>query len=176
MAGTATGTTGANIKRTIVTQAMIVIAALGVSYILITRVVDASRRLITPVASNSSEAVLAHCAQFITLAKSRYGDDWKFRIDPRDTICSPQIQHAWEQQWQDRTPPIEQPSRPTFVETVSAAPTPAAEQSFPGGDTRARNPETYCLNVMSLARTKYGVDWKTKVSPEEAAGCEAEFR
>jgi hypothetical protein len=31
--------------------------------------------------------------------------------------------------------------------------------------------ETYCLNIISFAKTKYGADWRSKLTPDEAAAC-----
>jgi hypothetical protein len=33
--------------------------------------------------------------------------------------------------------------------------------------------ETYCLNIISFAKTKYGDGWLAKLTPDEAAACRA---
>ena len=173
MASVVQGTQSVPVKPNFIAQWMVVLAVLGVGYFAASRVIDVGRRVLSgPVTTD--EAVLAHCAQFLALAKSRYGDDWKFRLDPRDTVCADQVQLEWEAQILTRAQPAAPDAQPTFVERATESP--------PPGDTvtsvsasRARNPETYCLNLMSLSRTKYGEQWRTQVPAAEAAGCEELF-
>ncbi len=176
MASAAQGIQGiqsAALKPKFIAQGIIVIVALLIAYFVVGRVVDAGRRALSR-PTVASDAVLAHCAQFVVLAKSRYGDDWKFRLDPRDTICAAQVQHEWELQSARRTAPVEPEVQSTYTERATDFP-PPADEGPSISEARARNPETYCLNVMSLARTKYGAAWWTQVSSAEAAGCEAQI-
>ena len=173
MASAAQGTQSVTVKPKFISQWMVVIAVLGIGYFAASRVIDAGRRVLSgPVTSD--EAVLAHCAQFVALAKSRYGDDWKFLLDPRDTVCASQVQQEWEAQILTRAQPAAPDTQPTFV--TRAAEVPPHEDTAPSlSASRARNPETYCLNLMSLSRTKYGAQWRTQVSAAEASGCEELF-
>ncbi len=52
-------------------------------------------------AASYNLAQLAHCSQFVELARSKFGPEWKPRLDPRDTVCAQQVQAAWER---ERTP------------------------------------------------------------------------
>ena len=36
--------------------------------------------------------------------------------------------------------------------------------------------DTYCLNILWLARSKFGDDWKAHLTPREAAKCAAHGR
>ncbi len=173
MASAVQGTQRVTVKPKFVAQWMVVIAVLGVGYFAASRVIDAGRRVLRgPVTSD--EAVLAHCAQFVALAKSRYGDDWKFRLDPRDTVCASQVQQEWEAQILTRAQPVAPETQPTFA--ARAEESPPREDTAPSlSASRARNPETYCLNLMSLSRTKYGAQRRTQVSAAESSGCEEVF-
>jgi len=115
----------------------------------------------------------SHCAQFIALAKAKYGSDWKYRLDPRDTTCAVQIQHEWEHQWNPRLPaePLQQPTT-----AIGAPIAPPLDASPLPVDAHLPNPETYCLNVISLAQARYGVDWVRKVAPTEAESCSAQIQ
>ena len=175
MAGTTIGSPTGAVKSRSFAQWLTVVAALVVAYIAVTRIIDAGNRALSPAKVSSTDSVLAHCAQFVTLAKARYGDDWKYRLDPRDTVCATEVQTEWEHQWANRQPPPALSATPTLVENAVAAPASAAEPASEG-EVRARNPETYCLNVISLARSRYGDDWPVKIPAEEAAGCEEEIR
>ncbi len=110
----------------------------------------------------------SHCTQFIALAKAKFGSDWKYRLDPRDTTCAAQIQQEWEHQWNPRFPsePLQQPTV-----TISAPIAPAVDAGPSPIDTHLLNPETYCLNVISLAQARYKTDWALRVTPAEAASC-----
>lgn len=104
-----------------------------------------------------------HCAEFIALAKATYGPDWKSRLDPSDTTCAGEIQQAWEQQRISRE--AEWMSQP--AQTAVTQPPPAQPSQTPA-NARA---ETYCLNIISLAKAKYGADWASKLDPAERADC-----
>ena len=108
----------------------------------------------------------AHCAQFIELARAAFGPDWHYRLDPRDTTCANAIQEQWQHEFNARNPI--QPTLPPAMPIVAQPSTPTEPSTT---EARIRNPETYCLNVISLARSKYGADWVSKISPEEAANC-----
>lgn len=173
MAGTATGTQSASSKSRFVAQWMVVITTIAISYVAVTRIIDAGRKIAAPVRAATANEVNAHCAEFILLAQAKYADDWKFRLDPRDIVCAGQIQTEWERQSAEIKPRTPEPaSRPTFVDNGITT-VPVSTVPIDGNDARVRNPETYCLNMMSLARTKYGPEWKSKVAASEAAGCEA---
>jgi hypothetical protein len=124
---------------------------------------------VTPVAASSVSS--SHCSQFIELAKAKFGPDWKYRLDPRDTTCAQAIQEQWQHEWNARLPI--QPTLPPTMPIVTASEPPVVPSD---GEARIRNPETYCLNVISLARSRYGADWASKVSPEGAANCAEEIR
>jgi len=96
----------------------------------------------------------SHCEQFIALAKSAYGDNWRVRLDPRDTTCDREVRAAWERQFLPRETPVNEAR--IALAPQPAAPPPAA--SKPEADT-------YCLNLISLAKVKYGAEWKQKVDP-----------
>jgi hypothetical protein len=170
MAVTATGTHGAGSKSRFIAQWMVVLVTMAISYIAISRLVPASP---SPVHARdaSADEVAAHCNEFIALARAKYADDWKVRLDPGDTLCAPQIQAEWERQSAERKPRAPDASTPTFVEDRTAT-VPDSEASIDGNAARARNPETYCLNMMSLARTRYGAGWKGRLKPDDVAGCE----
>ena len=171
MAVTATGTKSAGSKSRFITQWMIVLVTIAVSYIVVSRIMATGSGISVHSRSASADEVTTHCTQFIALAQARYADDWKFRLDPRDTICAAEIQAEWERQSAERKPKEPEASRPTFVDRGPTA-MPVSEVPFDGNEARARNPETYCLNMISLARTKFGPGWKGKLTPEEIAGCE----
>ncbi|MEQ1753196.1 MAG: hypothetical protein ABL973_03595 [Micropepsaceae bacterium] len=172
MAGTATGTQNARSKSRFVAQWMVVTTTIAISYVAVTRIIDAGRRIVMPVRAATANEVNAHCAEFILLAQAKYADDWKFRLDPRDIVCAGQVQAEWERQSAAKKPRApETSSRPTFVDNGITT-VPVSDVPVDGDAARARNPETYCLNMMSLARTKYGPEWKSKVAASEAAGCE----
>ena len=103
----------------------------------------------------------SHCTQFIALAKAAYGDDWKVRLDPRDTTCAQEIRDEWERHFLPRTAPNYEPA-------YTVAPLPPAVAPV---QTYVPAPATRCLNVISLAKARYGAAWQTKLSPEEARDC-----
>jgi hypothetical protein len=109
-----------------------------------------------------------HCAEFIELAKLAYGTTWKARLDPSDTTCANEIQQAWEQQRISRDAEAEalraQQSEPPAIAPPAPPPTVPLE-------ARPARAETYCLNVISLAKAKYGPDWMSKLDPAERAAC-----
>lgn len=97
-----------------------------------------------------------HCDQFITLAKEAYGDNWRVRLDPRDTTCDREVRAAWERAFLPRVTPAIEPQM--AIAPVVAPPAAAAVE--------APEPDTTCLNAISLARAKFGDEWKTKVDPD----------
>jgi hypothetical protein len=141
---------------------------IAVGLILVSRLNDAIRRPTynAPTAQNGVSSI--HCAHYIEVAKAAYGADWKYRLDPRDTTCAQQVQEQWQHEWNARQPM--QPL-PQGTMTISAPTEPIVDTGPSPIDSRIRNPETYCLNVISLARSRYGADWASKVTPEEAANC-----
>jgi hypothetical protein len=108
-----------------------------------------------------------HCAEFIELAKANYGEVWKSRLDPSDTTCAAEIQQAWEQQRISRKAAAD-----LAAQSAAPATTPAPLPSPPTAEatTRARA-ETYCLNVISLAKAKHGADWISSLDPAERDAC-----
>jgi hypothetical protein len=142
----------------------------GVGLLAVSRVTDALRQpSYSGAAVAQSGGVSAeHCNQFVAIARAAYGPTWKNRLDPRDTTCAAQIQEQWQHETTDRQPmaPL-----PPVTMTINAPGAPIEETPTTTADSRIRNPETYCLNVISLARSRYGADWANRVTPEEAANC-----
>ena len=171
MAVTATGTNSAGSKSRFIAQWMVVLITMAISYIAISRLIAAGPNIPAHARDASADEVATHCNQFIALAQAKYADDWKVHLDPGDTVCALQIQAEWERQTAGRKPRVSEASRPTFVEDSTVA-RPVSEEPIDGNASRARNPETFCLNMMSLARTKHGAAWKGRLSPEDIAGCE----
>lgn len=102
----------------------------------------------------------SHCDAFIALAKAKYGEQWKFRLDPRDKTCGPQVQQEWERQRIPREVPA-----PEAIATASdLAPKAIAAP-------RSARSDTYCLNVISLAKVKFGADWAAKMNAAERISC-----
>ncbi len=100
----------------------------------------------------------AHCDQFIALAKTAYGENWKVRLDPRDATCDQEVKGEWERQKLTRyTPPPEPLFAPAAAVPVKAVATPA----------RPSAPATRCLNVVSLAQAKYGAEWRARLAVED---------
>lgn len=98
----------------------------------------------------------AHCEQFIALAKTAHGENWKVRLDPRDTTCDQEVKVEWERQRLTRYVP---PPEPLFA--------PAPVEVAKPQEARASAPATRCLNVVSLARTKYGAEWREKLAADD---------
>jgi hypothetical protein len=98
----------------------------------------------------------AHCEQFIALAKTAYGEEWKVRLDPRDTTCDQEVKAEWERQRLTRYVP---PPEPLFA----PAPVEVAKPQQERRPVRA----TRCLNVVSLAQSKYGAEWREKLAVED---------
>lgn len=109
----------------------------------------------------------AHCAEFIALAKTAYGADWKSRLDPSDTTCASEIQQAWEQQ---RIPRDVEAENELMSQSTPTA-TPPSPPALPSQAPPQARAETYCLNVISLAKARYGADWASKLDPAERAAC-----
>jgi len=107
-----------------------------------------------------NEAVApSHCGQFVALAKQAYGENWKVRLDPRDTTCDGEVRAAWERQLLPREVAPFEPLAPL-------APQPAP----PAAVTRVSSPETVCLNMISLAKAKHGDNWRAHVDPACGVG------
>jgi hypothetical protein len=109
-----------------------------------------------------------HCAEFIELAKANYGEVWKSRLDPSDTTCAAEIQQAWEQQRISRKAAADLAAQSAAPATTTPSPLPTAPTAE--ATTRARA-ETYCLNVISLAKAKHGADWISSLDPAERDAC-----
>ena len=107
-----------------------------------------------------------HCAAFIDLAKATYGDAWKARLDPGDATCAIEVQEAWEQQRISRETAADLNSQSAEPVVADSPPPPAPSPA----QTGVRS-ETYCLNVISLAKAKHGADWESKLDPAERAAC-----
>lgn len=125
-----------------------------------------------PRATATGQAVSTHCTQFIALAKANFGANWKVRLDPRDPLCAQEIQRAWESQ---RIP------RETLAETMRVGPiVPQPVQPADGAAAwdavTASRTSTYCLNVMSLVRSRFGAGWHATLTPEEAAICQEQIQ
>jgi hypothetical protein len=136
------------------------IMALFVLYLIADRFVA----VVTRWPATVMEAVApAHCEQFIALAKTAYGENWKVRLDPRDTTCDHEVKTEWERQRLTRyVPPPEPLFAPATVDVVVKP-----------QEARPSAPATRCLNVVSLAQAKYGAEWRAKLSiddPECAGG------
>ena len=146
----------------------------GVGLILVSRLTEVVRQ---PSYNGSTTAQggisNVHCSQFIAVAKAAYGADWKVRLDPRDTTCAREVQQQWQNEWNARQPM--QPLPPGTM-SINVPTAPIVDATPTTMDSRIRNPETYCLNVISLARTRYGADWASRVTPEEAANCGEQIR
>jgi len=153
--------------RPVLTRGLIFVAVLAAVYLVASLMFGVGRSVpVRPVASYDA-AQAAHCSQYVELARTKFGPEWKRRLDPRDTACAQQIQQAWERQWNPREAlpdPVFQRAR-----IASAAP-PAAIAPWPEAG-RARDPDTYCLNVISLAKSKYGPNWTRRIEPAAAASC-----
>lgn len=117
--------------------------------------------------SGASAVSPTHCAEFIALAKTTYGADWKSRLDPADTTCASEVQQAWEQQRISRDAEAKRTSQPAQT-AITQPPPPPAQPSQTPAHARA---ETYCLNVISLAKAKYGADWASRLDPAERSDC-----
>jgi hypothetical protein len=102
----------------------------------------------------------SHCDEFIALAKAKYGADWKYRLDPRDKTCGAQVQQEWERHW---TPREVLPPQPLLTASDLAPPPIALPE--------VRRSDTYCLNVISLAKAKHGADWAAMMDASERNSC-----
>jgi hypothetical protein len=123
------------------------------------------------------EAVSQHCEQFVAIAKANFGPNWKPRLDPRDPLCATEIQQAWERQRIPR-PPVAEPAPPQVVTIVDPVAPPNPVDAAPPSEARAESEATakrdvFCLNVLGLARTKYGDDWPNYITAQEAEECQS---
>ena len=149
-------------------QSLALIAAICIAVVFISRVTEAGRRLMSRQQPPSAASHRSHCAEFIMLAQSRYADEWRYRLDPADTVCAQEVQKAWEAKSIQRKVKVEETLQASYSPTIPAAP---SEQPADSDAARARNPETYCLNMISLASSRHGLDWKSKLSDDDVAGC-----
>jgi hypothetical protein len=98
----------------------------------------------------------AHCQQFIALAKMAHGENWRVRLDPRDTTCDQEVKAEWERQRLTRYVP---PPEPLFA--------PAPVEVAKPQEVRPSAPATRCLNVVSLAQARYGAEWRDRLAAED---------
>lgn len=133
-------------------RGLAIIVGLGLVYLISDRVVAT----VTRWPATIQEAVApSHCTQFIDLAKTAYGENWKVRLDPRDVTCDQEVKAEWERQKLTRYTP---PPEPLF------APAPVVAPVVPVQTAAGRSgPATVCLNVVSLAKAKYGEEWRSKL-------------
>lgn len=122
----------------------------------------------------STNAIAMHCDRFVEIARAHYGSNWKYRLDPADSLCAAQVQSEWERQWgvpgapgSEAPPPIKSVSD----EIAPPASAPVAEAVVPA----ASKPETSCLNIISLAKTKYGAAWRSNLDAGLMAACAGEI-
>lgn len=135
----------------------VVCLVLGVLYLIIGQIDRVVSRWpsVTQVSVSPS-----HCDEFIALAKAKYGAEWKYRLDPRDKTCGLQVQQEWERHW---TPREVAPPQPLLTASDLAPQAIAMPE--------ARRSDTYCLNVISLAKARYGTDWMAKMDASERNSC-----
>lgn len=125
-------------------------------------------------ADTSATAVAAHCERFIDLARAHYGSNWKYRLDPADGLCTAQVQAEWERQW--GVPGTPGSDAPPQIKSVSDdIPPPASAPAVEAAAPVASKPETSCLNIISLAKTKYGAEWRTNLDAGAQAACAGEI-
>jgi hypothetical protein len=160
-------TTGTGAFTPNLTRWLIFVAIFGATYLLAFLLLGVGRGVPGRPAATYDIAQTTHCTQLISLARTKYGPDWKRRLDPRNTECAPQIQQAWEHQWNPRDVPVAPVLQARMIPN-QGRPTDGAQKAEAG---RALNPETYCLNVISLAKSKYGPDWTRRIDPAAAANC-----
>jgi hypothetical protein len=146
--------------------AVVTLAAILLLYLVAGRV----ERMVARWPQSGQSAISpTHCTEFSALAKTTYGVQWKSRLDPSDTTCANEIQQAWEQQRISRDAEAERAlemSR-TIEPAITQPPPPPVLTSQPA----AARADTYCLNVISLAKAKFGADWASKIDPADQAAC-----
>jgi hypothetical protein len=146
-----------------------------------------------PQLSPQDQAMSDHCAVYVALAKTNFGAEWKARL-PAGGPCASAIEQAWAHEQAAATTAIApqpvapalltpQPTTPSLLEPpASATPESAGAANFaatPADSAPKRKTEspggrdTYCLNVVYLARSKFGDDWKSHLTPGQAAKCAA---
>ncbi len=146
------------------------VVIVGVAAFLTARAIDGAGHAVmreTP----SATALSAHCSQYIALAKQQYGRNWKYRLDPRSgSICADQVQQAWDTQWR---PGADPQSLPPVIEPTEQPLAPARQVLVPVEPQPAHlaRSDTYCLNLVSLAKAKHGAGWRETITPEDAAAC-----
>jgi hypothetical protein len=152
------------------------LAIVGAGSFLTARAIDGARQAVVR-QPTSADALSAHCAQFIALAKQQYGVNWKYRLDPRNgSICAGQVQQAWDRQWRPGADPQSMP--PVIEPDVPPPPAPPAPVFVPVAPERAQvaRSDTYCLNLVSLAKAKYGPGWQNTITVEDAEACRARIQ
>lgn len=152
-------------------------ALVGVAALVVWQLRTAREHAPVPHATDA-QAISQHCEQFVAIAKAGFGPNWKPRLDPSDPLCAAEIQQAWERQRIPRplaVPPP--PGRPALVGPI-APPTPpeAVQPAAPRvvvEEKETARVELFCLNVLNLARTKFGDDWRDYLTTHEATTCQA---
>jgi len=162
------------------------VAILAAAAFVVWQLTDTGKR--GPANQTLAQAISEHCAQFVAIAKSSFGPDWKPRLDPRDPLCAHEIQRAWERQ---HVPRHAVPAAPLTIAPDETAPSSAtapnqpllipfrSERARAQGRTASAKAETssasrnttYCLNILGLARSKFGDDWQAGLTQQEAAAC-----
>jgi len=145
------------------------VALLGVGSVVAVRTIDTQRQT-PPLLTATTTDMSAHCVQFIALARAAYGESWRVRLDPRDPVCAEQIRQEWASGWVPRETIDESEGLSTPITVVPVAVASPAPSS--GATQRAG---TYCLNVISLAKAKFGPDWSGTITPEESAACQEQI-
>jgi hypothetical protein len=139
--------------------ALVALVFLGVFYFVAARI----ERLVARWPQSEQFVSAAHCSEFIALAKATYGENWKVRLNPSDTTCAVEVQEAWEQQR------ISREAQYQATQTIVTAP--PAPPVAPQAEARAPAAQTYCLNVISLAKAKHGADWASTLDASQRAAC-----
>lgn len=121
----------------------------------------------------STNAIAMHCDRFIEIARAHYGSNWKYRLDPADGLCGPQVQQAWEQQW--GKPGAPGSDTPPVIKSVSDDIPAPAEAPVAEVAPVASKPDTSCLNIISLAKTKFGAEWRSNIDAGVQAECAGEI-
>ncbi len=76
-------------------------------------------------------AEVAHCSQFVDLARAKFGPEWKRRLDPGNTACAQQIQQAWERDWNPREVLPEPVLQPKILASTDRPPKIAPPEAGP---------------------------------------------
>jgi hypothetical protein len=121
----------------------------------------------------SASAIASHCDRFIEIARAHYGSNWKYRLDPSDALCASQVQQEWERQW--GVPGAPGSDAPAPIKSVSDEIAPPDAAPVVEAVPAASKPETSCLNIISLAKTKFGTEWRSNIEPGLQAECAGEI-